>query len=274
MTADELDCSGNMAISQERSPSTATPTLDDACDGNTDIQSSSAEDSRCESPSTLLVESPKSPGTKRKLADIDSQSSKRPCTTPLETWKGRLLGVEDDLFDAVWSLHEDDPGPDGGLADSDALLAETITYELEHVQPPELILVEDGCRSQRGDDGEDLERQVTSGVGESEDADLSTIMRYDLPPASAATVFEWLDPLTYTADGASSSEICSSITLPLIEAGYHLDIARWPGPKKMTSDKPYTSKTQLIHLGIGPIGSWSQIAGNTFGVMDIPLLQI
>jgi hypothetical protein len=274
MTDSEHQCPTDIESSRKVHPSPTMSEPDDVCDRDVRIQSSAAGDSRCGSPLSFPDDSSRTQGMKRKRADADPCVIKRPCTTTLETWKNRLLGVEDDLFDAVWSLREDETWPGNDLVDSDALLADAITGELEHVistQTTELTLVGVRFRSPCGDKFEDFERQATNDLD-------SLTMPSDLSSTNATSEFEWLTPPTRAASVSSPFQTQSCIVLPLVGSEQHRDVSKLrASDKTRTSDEQSrnaTSRTQLIHFGIRPIGSWGQIAGTTFGVMDVPLLRI
>jgi hypothetical protein len=262
MTDSESQPSTIVRCPHETLSSPATPKPSDACHTHVDTESPATEDSRHKGPLTLPLESTDSLGTKRKRTEVESCVSERPRKISLETWKGRLLGVEDDLFDAIWSLHEDDtPGGKDHL-ESHASLEDAITYELEHVQTMDITTLDDSFPSRRDSGVEDLEQYASSKVDRKEHEDLGEAMRFDLSPTSADAACEWLDSFTHTLDTTPPLQTCSGIALPLIESTIRIETSHPHTTHKAklggARSENATGRTQLIH----------------FGIMDVPLLRI
>lgn len=281
MADSESQCSSNNACLLEVVSPSATPAT---VDGPVGTQSSVAVNNSCASPSTLPDTSNKPPRTKRRYTDLEVSATKRPrsCATSLGMWKDRLLGVEDDLFDAVWSLHGGDTiYPGDRASDMDTSLADGTSCELEHVvhvQQKHLALVGDTCHIQPGDSPGDLERQASVEADEPKGGIATSTTQVTLSTTDEATGFEWQPSLTGAAKDPSPLSTRSRAVQPLTKSNHNIHVSSLhASDTAKTNEIDFASAAampQPICFDIVPIGSWGQIAGTTVGAVGIPLLCI
>jgi len=281
MADNESQCSSNSPSLLGVDSTPAIPATVDDCVGT---QSSIDEGDGCASSSTLPDTSNKSLRTKRKSTDLEVTATKRPrsCAISLEMWKGQLLGVEDDLFDAVWSLHGGDTTYLGDHAsDMGVFLADGISRELEHVvdvQQKHPALVGDTSLTHSGNSPGNLERQMTTEADEQEGGITESRTQIDLSAKDEATEFEWQLSLPGAANDPSPLPVRSCTVQPLSTSNHNIGVSSLRvSDKARTSHRDFTGAAvmpQPIHFDIVPIGSWGQMAGTTVGAVDVPLLCI